>query len=56
MTPDGTRLLFLLNHRAEALEVEAQHSGTDLLTGAMIEKGELLRFEPCGVKVLRRTA
>ncbi|WP_034272103.1 beta-galactosidase [Actinospica robiniae] len=55
VTPDGTRLLFLLNHRAEALEVEAQHSGTDLLTGTHVEKGERIRFEPCGVKVLRRT-
>jgi len=55
VTPDGSRLLFLLNHKAEPLEVEAQHSGTDLLTGASVEKGEPMRFEPCGVKVLLRT-
>lgn len=55
VTPDGTRLLFLLNHRAAALEVDAQHSGVDLLTGTSIEKGDRIRLEPHGVIVLRRT-
>ncbi|MBR7835352.1 beta-galactosidase [Actinospica durhamensis] len=53
VAPDGTRLLFLLNHQATALDVEAQHSGSDLLTGAQIEKGDRIRFEPRGVMVLR---
>jgi beta-galactosidase len=54
VSPDGSRLLFLLNHRSTTLEVEARHSGTDLLSGARIEKGEQLRLEPRGVIVLRQ--
>jgi beta-galactosidase len=54
VAPDGSRLLFLLNHRAAEVEVAAQHSGSDLLTGIRVEKGDPIRLEPRGVMVLRR--
>lgn len=53
VTPDGARLLFLLNHRDAALELTAEHSADDLLSGARIKQGEQLTLEPRGVKVLR---
>lgn len=56
VTPAGTRLRFLLNHGAEAVEVTACGSGTDLLTGDRIERGRPLRLAPRGVVVLREDA
>ncbi|MEJ3746163.1 beta-galactosidase [Actinomycetes bacterium KLBMP 9797] len=53
VAPDGTRLLFLLNHRAEPVEVPARASGTDLLTGAAVEHGTPLTLPPYGVLLLR---
>lgn len=53
VAPDGTRLLFLLNHRADAVEVPAGLSATELLTGTQVEKGEMLRIPARGVLVLR---
>ena len=53
VAPDGTRLLFLLNHAAEPVEVEACAGGVDLLTGELVGKGQRLRLEPYGVVVLR---
>jgi beta-galactosidase len=47
VTPDGTRLLFLLNHNA--FPVTVPHTGRDLLSGN--EVGEL---EPYGVAVVRQ--
>ncbi|MGC9665323.1 beta-galactosidase [Planosporangium sp. 12N6] len=54
VTPDGTRLLFLLNHRAEPVEVPARVDGVDLLTGARVENGQPLRLDPYGVMILRQ--
>ncbi|MFF0011746.1 beta-galactosidase [Streptomyces sp. NPDC005374] len=53
VAPDGTRLLFLLNHTAEPVELTAQVTGTDLLTGKRTEAGAPLTLDPRGVAVLR---
>ena len=53
VTPDGARVLFLLNHRDEPVEVTAKRGGIDLLTETRVERGAPLRLEPRGVKVLR---
>lgn len=53
VTPDGTRLLFLLNHRAEPVEAAAPAAGVDLLTGDRLDCGGRLRLDPYGVAVLR---
>lgn len=37
VAPDGVRLRFLLNHRAEPVEVTACAGGVDLLTGDRVE-------------------
>ncbi|QTE29386.1 beta-galactosidase [Pengzhenrongella sicca] len=52
-TRAGERTAFLLNHSLDAVEVPAHASGTDLLTGRRIERGDLLRLEPTDVVVLR---
>lgn len=56
VTRDGARLLFLLNHRADAVEVPARRGGSDLLSGQRVERGDPIRLEPRGVKVLREDA
>lgn len=56
VTLDGTRMRFLLKHRAEPVEVTAQFSGTDLLSGERIERGNSVTFGPHGVIVLREVA
>ena len=53
VTPDGTRLLFLLNHRAEPVDVVAHPGGVDLLTGGRIDRGQPICLGPRGVVVLR---
>jgi beta-galactosidase len=53
VTSDGARILFLLNHRDEVVEVTAGHGGLDLLSGARVERGAPLRLPPRGVLVLR---
>lgn len=55
VAPDGTRLLFLLNHRAEPVEVPARTAGVDLLTGARVTPGAPIRLDARGVLVLRQT-
>ena len=50
---DGERTSFLLNHALVSVEVSAHVSGTDLLTGRRIERGEVLRLAPTDVIVLR---
>ncbi|MGI5520419.1 Beta-galactosidase C-terminal domain [Micromonospora sp. CA-259024] len=47
------RQLFLLNHRAEPVEVTARTPGVDLLTGDRTETGTSLRLPAYGVVVLR---
>lgn len=56
VTPAGTRLLFLLNHRAEPVEVTARGGGVDLLTGNRVDPGRPIRLDPRGVMVLREDA
>jgi beta-galactosidase len=53
VAPDGHRLLFLLNHRAEPAEAPAPASGVDLLTGDRVTRGERLRLDAYGVVLLR---
>jgi beta-galactosidase len=53
VAPDGTRLLFLLNHRQEPVEVTACGTGTDLITGDRVLGGQPLRLAAHGVVVLR---
>ncbi|MET8258301.1 beta-galactosidase [Micromonospora sp. NPDC005205] len=50
---DGSRLLFLLNHRAEPVEVTARTGGVDLLTGDRTAAGGALRLPAYGVVVLK---
>jgi beta-galactosidase len=51
--PGGDRLLFLLNHRDETVEVPASVDGLDLLTGDRIEVGRRLCLDPYAVLVIR---
>ncbi|WP_328917455.1 MULTISPECIES: beta-galactosidase [unclassified Streptomyces] len=53
VAPDGTRLLFLLNHAAESVEAPAGADGVDLLTGERVTAGRPVRLEAYGVRVLR---
>ncbi|MBQ0904477.1 beta-galactosidase [Micromonospora sp. U21] len=53
VAPDETRLLFLLNHRPEPVEVTARTGGVDLLTGDRVEAGQPLRLPAYGVVMLR---
>ncbi|MGW1267483.1 beta-galactosidase [Streptomyces sp. NPDC002491] len=53
VTPDGARLLFLLNHGAEHARLTAHAAATDLLTGKSHDRGETLVLDPRGVAVLR---
>ncbi|MEV6970879.1 beta-galactosidase trimerization domain-containing protein, partial [Hamadaea sp. NPDC051192] len=52
MAPDGTPLVFVLNHSGDAVDVPAIATGVDLLTGVRVEHGSPLRLEPGGVLVL----
>ena len=53
VAPDGTRLLFLLNHAQEPAQLTAHATATDLLTGKQIEARDPLTLDPLGVAVLR---
>ncbi|MFI1503987.1 beta-galactosidase [Streptomyces sp. NPDC020597] len=53
ITPDGTRLLFLLNHGAEHARLTAHAAATDVLTGKRHDRGGTLVLDPRGVAVLR---
>ncbi|MEV6692069.1 beta-galactosidase [Micromonospora sp. NPDC051196] len=53
VAPDGTRLLFLLNHGTEPIEIAATVDGVDLLTGARVESGGPVRLDTAGVLVIR---
>ncbi|GAB2868506.1 beta-galactosidase [Streptomyces deserti] len=53
VTPDGTRLLFLLNHAPEPARLTAHTTATDLLTGEQVEEGEPLFLDPLGVAILQ---
>lgn len=53
VAPDGSRLLFLLNHNASPVSVAAYCDGADLLTGSRVSRGQEVVLEPRGVMVLR---
>ncbi|MFE6287775.1 beta-galactosidase [Streptomyces sp. NPDC057877] len=53
VTPEGTRLLFLLNHAPAPASLTAACTSVDLLTGKRTEEGEPLTLDPYGVAVLR---
>jgi len=53
VAPDGTRLLFVLNHAPEPVEVAAPAAGVDLLNGARLAGGDRLCLDAYGVVVLR---
>ncbi|NNN32966.1 beta-galactosidase [Streptomyces sp. S3(2020)] len=53
ITPDGTRLLFLLNHTPEPAHLTARTTATDLLTGKRTEEGDPLTLDPLGTVILR---
>ncbi|MBQ0825295.1 beta-galactosidase [Streptomyces tagetis] len=53
VTPDGTRLLFVLNHHTAPARPPAHAAVTDLLTGRRHAAGEPLALDPLGVAVLR---
>jgi beta-galactosidase len=50
---DGSRLLFVLNHRADPVDLTARAGGVDLLSGRRVEPGEPLRMAAHEVMVLR---
>jgi beta-galactosidase len=53
VTPDGARLLLLLDHGAEHARLTHHAAATDLLTGKRHDRGEALVPDPRGVAVLR---
>ncbi|WP_328438013.1 beta-galactosidase [Streptomyces sp. NBC_00444] len=53
IAPDGTGLLFLLNHAPEPAHLIAHTTATDLLTGKRVEEGQSLTLEPLGTAILR---
>ncbi|MEV0175605.1 beta-galactosidase [Streptomyces sp. NPDC050803] len=53
VAPDGTRLLFLLNHAPEPARLTAPATATDLLTGKRFQAKDPLVLDPRGVAVLR---
>jgi beta-galactosidase len=54
VTTDGARLLFVLNHRADPVELVARTPGIDLLTGEAFEVGEPMVLGPRGVRIMRQ--
>ena len=56
VAPDGSRLLFLLNHRTEPVELTACAAGVDLLSDRVVEAGDPLHLEANAVLVLRERA
>ncbi|MEU0243941.1 beta-galactosidase [Streptomyces sp. NPDC006235] len=53
VTPQGTPLLFLLNHAPEPARLTAHATATDLLTGKRVDQGEPLVLDPLGVAILQ---
>ncbi|GAA0913056.1 beta-galactosidase [Virgisporangium aurantiacum] len=56
VTPAGDHVRFLLNHRADPVEVTVVTGGTDLLTGAGVDSGQTVKLDRYGVLVLREAA
>ena len=53
VAPDGSEILFLLNHRAEPVDLAASRAGTDLLTSAHVQVGQRITLKARDVLVLR---
>ncbi len=56
VTPDGTHLLFLLNHGLEPVCTTIGTAGVDLITGDPIGRGDQICVGPRSVLVLREAA
>ncbi|WP_246002273.1 beta-galactosidase [Allorhizocola rhizosphaerae] len=53
VAPDGTRLVFLLNHNASPVEVASCSTGLDLLSGERVRSGRPIRLNAHGVALVR---
>jgi beta-galactosidase len=53
VAPDGSRLLFLLNHSDVPTDIVADRGGLDLLSHRWLEKGETQTLDPYGVMIIR---
>jgi beta-galactosidase len=53
VAPDGTRLLFLLNHTDRTTELKSHATAIDLLTGERAGAGSPFALDPRGVAVFR---
>ncbi|MEQ4724577.1 Beta-galactosidase C-terminal domain [Nonomuraea sp. B19D2] len=50
---DDHRFLFLLNHGQDKATVRLDRSGTELLTGHVLDAGHELVLEPAGVAIVK---
>jgi beta-galactosidase len=53
VAPDGTRYVFLLNHRPAPLRVTSAYTGEDLLSGDRLTRGETVALGGYDVRVVR---
>jgi len=56
IAPDGSRVLFILNHRAAPTYVTVDHAGTDLLAEQHVDAGDTVKIDSCGVMIIREDA
>jgi len=56
IAPDGSRVLFILNHRAAPTYVTVDHAGTDLLAEQHVDAGDTVKIDGCGVMIIREDA
>lgn len=50
---NGEKFLFILNHNEGGAKISSPESGTELLSGQKIKKGEKIELEKNGVKIIR---
>lgn len=50
---NGEKFLFILNHTGSEAKIASPESGTELLSGQEIKKGEKIELEKNGVKIIR---
>jgi len=53
VAPDGTRVVFLLNHSTAPVKVPVGTGGVDVLSGERVAPGQSIGLDPNGVAVLR---
>lgn len=56
IAPDGSRVLFVLNHGAVPTYVTVDHAGTDLLAEQHVDAGDTVKIDGCGVMIIREDA